>query len=445
MFRTSLALPPLALAALALILVSRTLAPACPPSQPQTLDAAGCSSAHGESSLARASTLCLALTGKSPQALRELGPEGLARILDIVDRDRTRAADLAPAVDLVAGQKDALASRLYWYTDLESAKNAASRQGKPLLYLRLLGNLTDEYSCANSRFFRTVLYADPSVAAVLREQFILVWQSERPVPVVTINFGDGRELKRTITGNSIHYVLDSRGRVFDAAPGLMDGPRFVSIITAAATAIRAQSRAFTENGPREHAALAARQIEAEYTRAVAHSNRPEFPTPAPASLSSAEMPVRDRIPAAEAAPRAMGKSVVERPMLQAFLPLSPMAISESDDQAWTRLAELRPVSLSEESKALMRSQDRARASDSASFQRMVSEFERLIAADSARNQFAFRLQILYWIAAESLPLSTLNERVYGSLFLTPSSDLWLGLVPEHTYSALTADGRQITP
>jgi hypothetical protein len=71
--------------------------------------------------------------------------------------------------------------------------------GKPILSLRLLGKLTDEFSCANSRFFRTVLYPNDEVSAVLRDRFVLHWRSVRPVPTVTIDFGDGRKLERTLT------------------------------------------------------------------------------------------------------------------------------------------------------------------------------------------------------------------------------------------------------
>ena len=59
---------------------------------------------------------------------------------------------------------------------------------------------------------------------MLRDEFVLHWQSVRPVPKVTIDFGDGRKLERTLTGNSIHYVLDSDGRPIDALPGLY-GPQ----------------------------------------------------------------------------------------------------------------------------------------------------------------------------------------------------------------------------
>jgi hypothetical protein len=119
---------------------------------------------------------------------------------------------ITAALDAVAAQRDAYSSGLYWYTDLRAAQAAARASGKPILSLRLLGNLSDEYSCANSRFFRTVLYANTEVSKHLREHFILHWQSVRPVPVITIDFGDGRIIRRTITGNSIHYVLTADGR-----------------------------------------------------------------------------------------------------------------------------------------------------------------------------------------------------------------------------------------
>jgi len=158
--------------------------------------------------------------------LREAGPAGLAVLVESHPQS-------AAIIDAVAKQKDASASRLYWYTDFEAAKVAARASGKPILSLRLLGNLDEEFSCANSRYFRTVLYANTEVSRVLREHFILHWKSVRPVPKITIDFGDGRTLERTITGNSIHYVLDSDGRVVDALPGLYGPKAFLKVLTAA--------------------------------------------------------------------------------------------------------------------------------------------------------------------------------------------------------------------
>ena len=76
----------------------------------------------------------------------------------------------AAALDAVGQQRDCYASQLYWFTDLEQAKAAAKASGKPILSLRLLGRLDEEFSCANSRFFRTALYANGEVSKVLRDQ-----------------------------------------------------------------------------------------------------------------------------------------------------------------------------------------------------------------------------------------------------------------------------------
>src|SRR5262249_16704332 len=110
---------------------------------------------------------------------------------------------------------------------------AAEASGLPILSLRMLGKLDDEYSCANSRFFRTVLYANDEVSELLRRRFVLHWQSVRPVPRIEIDFGDGRRLERTVTGNSIHYVLDAEGRVIDALPGLYGPETFLRVLRSA--------------------------------------------------------------------------------------------------------------------------------------------------------------------------------------------------------------------
>ncbi len=133
------------------------------------------------------------------EVLRQAGPSGLdalfvahrAAILsaEAADQPAGAAGDsawerLRQALDAVGGQRDCAASHLYWYTDLDQAKAAAQQSGKPILSLRMLGKLTDEYSCANSRFFRSTLYANQAVSRLLRDRFVLHWQSERPVPVV---------------------------------------------------------------------------------------------------------------------------------------------------------------------------------------------------------------------------------------------------------------------
>jgi hypothetical protein len=313
----------------------------------------------------------------SIQALRAEGPAGLAKLLGAVDASGKPSPTHAAAIDAVAAQKDAYASGLYWYTDLEAARAAARREGKPILSLRLLGRLDQELSCANSRFFRTTLYPDPAVSTLLRDKFILHWSSERPVPVVTIDFGDGRTLKRTITGNSIHYVLDADARPIDGLPGLYSAEMFVRKLTDALALAGELSKLDAmkrDSRLREWHAQAMEKTE---------RSAPVRLSPAALKMVLAKAP-----PAALAGQRAMGKSMVELPIL----------------------AQLR------------------RLEDS-------------IAQDTARYENELHRQLHQWFATGQIrQFDALNGRVYTELFLTPRSDPWLGLAPPDAFAALENGG-----
>lgn len=131
--------------------------------------------------------------------LRALGPEGLHALFQVYEGEINRQVTnpslamtsewrrMSAALDAVSQQKDSYLSGLYWYTDFDRAKAAARAAGKPILSLRLLGKLNEEFSCANSRFFRTILYSNSEVSEMLRGRFILHWQSMRPAPRITIH------------------------------------------------------------------------------------------------------------------------------------------------------------------------------------------------------------------------------------------------------------------
>jgi hypothetical protein len=134
---------------------------------------------------------------------------------------------------------------LDWHTDLESAKHEAQKTSRPILSLRLLGRLDEAYSCANSRYFRALLYPEPRVREAM-SGFVLHWQSLRPVPKVTIDFGDGRTLVRTITGNSLHAVLRADGTPVDAILGLLSVDAFVNALSRALPMTRATTSELAE-------------------------------------------------------------------------------------------------------------------------------------------------------------------------------------------------------
>jgi len=61
-----------------------------------------------------------------------------------------------------------------------------------------------------------------------------------------------------------------------------------------------------------------------------------------------------------------------------------------------------------------------------------------MALDTMRNEYLFHSRIHQWFAGypAAWDLERLNQKVYAELFLTPSSDPWLGLLPPDTYTAL---------
>jgi hypothetical protein len=362
---------------------------------------------------------------RARRTLREAGPAGLQALIEL----RSSSPRWTEAVEAVAAQRDAGASLLYWYTDLDRALAAARESGRPVLSLRLLGRLDEELSCANSRFFRTILYPDAEVSRALRERFVLHWQSERPVPRVTIDMGDGRKLEGTVTGNSIHYVLDARGRVVDALPGLYAPRVFLALLGAA-------ERTAREVNGLEDARWASRVG----FRHLESLQALEASLPPPAGTAVVAVPT-----AAEAARLAMSKARLERPLVEA------VSFDKVDTALPGRVAYLagrfaKAARLDANSRALLLRKHEARAREygapPADPDGVIASFERSLAEDTAFNEYALHRQLRAWFAQARAPLSLaeLNARVYAELFLTPASDPWLGLFAPDTYAALEPAG-----
>lgn len=393
--------------------------------------------------------------------LRAMGPVGLeaclsahaaqlqARRMEIAGPNPPAATArwqrLSAALDHIAGQKDSFASELYWYTDFDQAKQAAQQSGKPILSLRLLGRLDEELSCANSRFFRITLYANEAVAKLLRERYILHWQTWRPVPKITIDFGDGRKLERTITGNSIHYILDSDGRVVDALPGIYGPQAFQRELERIEVTAR-QCHAARTKGDRAallYAYHRARlnELTANWTADLAKAQITLPLSPPPGTNASAA-----GSPRAEVAMRAaLSKARIERPILRG-ISLDPRLLDEQpEDAGWARLGALHAddTRLDTRSRALMRSKNLSRFANAIDeLQRTVTTLERVMATDAVRNEYIFRRQLHEWFlnGVVTDDLAQLNEKVYAELFLTPSADKWLGLFPDDSYTGIENDG-----
>ena len=65
-----------------------------------------------------------------------------------------------------------------------------------------------------------------------------------------------------------------------------------------------------------------------------------------------------------------------------------------------------------------------------------------MALDTVKNEYLLHRRIHRWYVDGVAPadFDALNEKVYAELFLTPSSDPWLGLAPADAYTALEGGG-----
>jgi len=370
-------------------------------------------------------------------------PGSLARLLGLslgTGPDVARAQVL-DSLDEICGQRDCAASRLYWYTDLESATAAARASGKPILSLRLLGDLRDELSCANSRLFRALLYPDPAVAALLGQRFVLHWQSERPAPKITIDFGDGRSIESTITGNSVHYVLDREGRVVDALPGLMTPAAFVAGLERAAVLAAAT---VDLDRPARALALRAHHNTRQIELTQAWNRELDAIGQGPRQLARRRS-VGGLPRAGNAAPLAASKAAIEVPMLGIFgEDVAPLSDAELFDRLADRHSadlQFSPATLTLLARQQWRSGDAAR--DAAELGQATTNLRRAVALDTLRNEYDLHRTIHGWFGAGDQELEALNRRVYDELFLTPRSDPWLGLAAPSIYSGLDGGGRRV--
>ncbi len=394
--------------------------------------------------------------------LRAVGPGVLPPLFEMRQEIHDRSSSVSDAetakalrdqlekmetlIDRVAGQRYASVSRLFWYTDFEQAKAAAVAAGKPILSLRLLGKLTDEFSCANSRFFRTTLYANKEISQQLRDHFVLHWQSVRPVPRVTIDFGDGRKLERTLTGNSAHYALAPNGQPLDALPGLYGPGQFLEWLQEVDSLY---SQIAVLSGPDR------RQRLEEYHRAHGQKIALEWAHELWAVAPDKVLAVTNTAPSAfKAAQIAVSKAIVEVPIVRQIASDPSAVMQATTDDLWAKIAALpgHSVELDPASKLVIRRENPAAAQAGARsatkrkvedpILRLLRNLQTSIAVDTVRNEYTLHRAVHQWFAAGAAgtDVDQLNERVYAELFLTPSNDPWLGLAPSDAYTALKNGG-----
>lgn len=394
-------------------------------------------------------------------ALRARGPSGLAPLLarwDAMPAGAARDA-LARTIDDVAAQRYATVSRLYWYTDLPAARAAAQAQGKPILALRLLGRLDQDLSCANSRLFRATLYANQEVSAFLRDNFVLHWSSERDVPRVTVDFGDGRKLETTITGNSAHFVLDADGTVLDVLPGLYAPVAFKAELTRTLAFVR------TLPGARDRDVAIAgyhREALAETEKTWAETRHLEYIEGRRVLLSRGDIAAEIVL----AMRATFSKAYIEMALAQIASGVDLGDLSEKATAQWAAIGqyawqigdvfakqEARSFKLGEASEPprVLDAASRALVSalhdggpvraTAAQRDLVIARLEHHLVADSALNQFKLRPQIHRRLAYTPYrSFGGMIAFVYNEVFHTPRKDPWQGLLPRTDFTGLPGDG-----
>jgi hypothetical protein len=387
-------------------------------------------------------------------------PSALAALLADHDRLVSTGAPTAAlaasreAIGKMAAQRDAHVSRLFWYTDLEDAKREAQATGRPILSLHLLGRLDEDLSCANSRLFRLTLYADRKVSDLLRDTYVLHWTSERPAPEITLDYGDGRVVRRTITGNSAHFVLDARGRAVDVLPGLY-GP--VAFTKALARSLDIAKKSGDMTAEESRAAVAKHHTRETWAltaswRSLLGGAYPEgydlanASLPKPAGVGYWPHPLYASLPAVAVNQLTENKAGIEAPPLALLQP--EIRVYKPWD-GWEPVVDRSPAEhLDAASRALVKDKHPrdwslrdAPLLDAATLDKHLAALERRMTEEELRSEYVFHGAIHARMAKPAhVDLADLDEWVYATLFMTAKTDAWLGLVPTTAITGIEDDG-----
>ncbi|MBL8857555.1 MAG: hypothetical protein JNL28_03490 [Planctomycetes bacterium] len=364
--------------------------------------------------------------------VRDAGVGEIERLCALYDElpECPEKLELEARIDALSGQRYATYSRLFWYRDIEDAKRVARATNRPILSLRMLGRLDQDLSCANSRFFRVVLYANRDVSTYLREHFVLHWSSERPVPRVTIDMGDGRRIETTLGGNSAHYVLDAEGRPIDVLPGLYSPVAFIRALQE----VEPLAELSPTLGDTERVWLLREHFERSGAAAVRLWGGAEADALGAVTQPEPGLVTAERI--------TINKARVEMPIVKGVfglnaanaVALAPERVAEArlDTTSRALIARLRPLDWSRERTALG-----PRGIDV-----LAHAFEREIARDTRQNELDLRprARALFLQGDTPLDFATLNAAIYAQVFVTPADDPWLGLGNPLVFSAVPNDG-----
>jgi hypothetical protein len=386
-----------------------------------------------------------AISSEQIKKWRAEGPAAVDRLLAERDQMRKGAEGLKDeallaanekitafndVIDQVAAAKYSHESGLYWYTDEAEAARQAKLQNKPILTLRLLGNLNEELTCANSRYFRILLYPHPSVRKLLRERFILHWKSVRPVPKITIDLGNGRKVERTISGNSVHYLLLPSGIVLDVFPGLYGPVLFEKRLQQALVAV---DEALASNTPKK-VVKRYRNAQVEALEKAWAEDLKKY---------EAELTAKDeqtRVEVGEPPKRFLefwSTVAGYHPEFGEFDEIATRLIRQEAEETQS-VASTANHELGDGHGASLAFAFAKGSTESMLETLMKHCLRRDLATDCVYNEYRGRYVALQWDELLTSHVDGLNEQVYENIFGYSLSDPWLGIA--HKFAALPRSG-----
>jgi hypothetical protein len=92
------------------------------------------------------------------------------------------------------------------------------------------------------------LFSREDVSSHLNQNFEPAWEMVREVPIVRIDFGNGRIVTRTLHGNVASYICTAAGQVADILPGIYTPAAFRTALLTPQTLATAMNR--LDAGPR---------------------------------------------------------------------------------------------------------------------------------------------------------------------------------------------------
>ncbi len=237
-----------------------------------------------------------------------------------------------------------------------------------------------------------MLFSNAEVAAFVNQNFEASWEMVRPAPIIHIDFGNGRQVTRTLHGNIASYACFPNGQVFDVLPGIYTPP----IYRAALNQIRQTLVAV----PAGEAPQAERLRQYHRDKAMALRRRPErivYPAPA-RGIAAIVAQVQNRQPVNARAEPDRGKGRIEMRVEQLVVLTAPARAAANAD----RTAPLPAL-------------------------RNLAEWD-LLAADTWRNETERRLQIHERLAqSEPVRPEQLKDWLYREVLHVDLNDPYLGL------------------